>query len=79
MDQRAIKEYIRALEHMTGFLRSLLEEEKKITETDFDFLEINNPNREIKIKGEVRHLIQKVENNSISQSDFSEMSQMYSE
>jgi 2-polyprenyl-3-methyl-5-hydroxy-6-metoxy-1,4-benzoquinol methylase len=41
MDQRAIKEYIRALEHMTGFLRTLLEEEKKITDEipiDYDHL-----------------------------------------
>jgi 2-polyprenyl-3-methyl-5-hydroxy-6-metoxy-1,4-benzoquinol methylase len=29
MEQKTIKEYIRALEHMTGFLRSLLEEELK--------------------------------------------------
>ena len=30
MDQKIIKEYIRALEHMTGFLRTLLEEEMKM-------------------------------------------------
>jgi len=29
MDQKTIKEYLRALEHMTGFMRSLLEEELK--------------------------------------------------
>lgn len=30
MDQKTIKEYIRALEHMTSFMRTLLEEEQKV-------------------------------------------------
>jgi 2-polyprenyl-3-methyl-5-hydroxy-6-metoxy-1,4-benzoquinol methylase len=39
MNQDTIKEYIRALEHMTGFFQSLLEEERKIPpkpETEWD-------------------------------------------
>lgn len=53
---------------------SELSDEKKITDVDFDFLEINNPNRGIKLQEEIRFQINKQDNNSISQSDFSDMS-----